>query len=59
MVSIAISRRRSCFSGAVRDWPLCSMTSMSSNRRPQNNKMQRTKPGPDGASPLILVLCGP
>jgi hypothetical protein len=29
-----------------------------SNRKPQNNKMQRTKHGPDGASPLILVLCG-
>jgi len=27
-----------------------------SNRKPQNNKMQRTKHGPDGASPLILVL---
>jgi hypothetical protein len=26
---------------------------------PQNNKMQRTKHGRDGASPLILVFCGP
>jgi hypothetical protein len=24
-----------------------------------NNKMQRTKHGLDGASPLILVFCGP
>jgi len=30
-----------------------------SNRKPQNNKMQRTKHGPDGASPLILVFAGP
>jgi hypothetical protein len=30
-----------------------------SNRKPQNNKMQRTKHGMDGASPLILVLGGP
>jgi hypothetical protein len=27
-----------------------------SNRKPQNNKMQRTKLGQNGASPLILVL---
>ena len=29
-----------------------------SNRKPQNNKMQRTKLGQNGASPLILVLGG-
>jgi hypothetical protein len=29
-----------------------------SNRKPQNNKMQRTKRGQNGASPLILVLSG-
>jgi hypothetical protein len=29
-----------------------------SNRKPQNNKMQRTKLGQNGASPLILVLDG-
>jgi len=29
-----------------------------SNRKPQNNKMQRTKHGLDGASSLILVLGG-
>jgi len=28
-------------------------------RRPANNKMQRTKHGSNGASPLILVLDGP
>jgi hypothetical protein len=27
-----------------------------SNRKPQNNKMQRTKHGQDGASPLILMF---
>jgi hypothetical protein len=26
--------------------------------QPQNNKMQRTKHGSDGASPLILVFAG-
>jgi len=30
-----------------------------SNRKPQNNKMQRTKHGLDGASPLILVFYEP
>jgi len=30
-----------------------------SNRKPQNNKMQRTKHGLDGASPLTLVFDGP
>jgi hypothetical protein len=30
-----------------------------SNRKPQNNKMQRTKLGQNGASPLILVLSRP
>jgi hypothetical protein len=29
-----------------------------SSHAPDNNKMQRTKPGQDGASPLILVLDG-
>jgi hypothetical protein len=29
-----------------------------SNRKPQNNKMQRTKLGQNGASPLILVFYG-
>jgi hypothetical protein len=29
------------------------------NERRDNNKMQRTKHGQDGASPLILVLDGP
>jgi hypothetical protein len=28
-------------------------------KRLENNKMQRTKPGQTGASPLILVLYGP
>ena len=30
-----------------------------SNRKPQNNKMQRTKHGLDGASPLMSVFDGP
>ena len=32
--------------------------STSPNERPPNKKMQRTKHGPAGASPLILVFCG-
>ena len=36
-----------------------SLLETSARETPSNNKMQRTKPGLDGASPLILVLSGP
>jgi hypothetical protein len=31
----------------------------SSRKTPSNNKMQRTRPGQNRGSPLILVFCGP